>query len=142
MHDPSGNRPSSNALRQRYYRDNNRPVGTPTDRLRTAVFDHMRERGDPVSEFFSKARDRLLQRFPIEDIAAFGRQANDVLDAAGSDRSRQDVQHRKGIAKAVACSLADSAKFYKDDLIKGPEGQVRPTCAVHAAVVRISGHHR
>jgi hypothetical protein len=72
----NSNRPSSNTLRQRRYRDNNRNVGMPTDRqfdraLREVVFDHMQQRGDPASEFVSKARDRLLQRFPIEGIAAF-----------------------------------------------------------------------
>lgn len=72
----SNNRPSLNAQRQQRYRDRIRDAAMPTERqfdraLREVVFDHMRERGDPASEFVSKARDRLLQRFPIEGIAAF-----------------------------------------------------------------------
>ena len=64
MQHPSGNRPSSNALRQRRHRDNNRSVGMPTERqydreLRKVVLENMRERGDfvcspcPVAEWFS-----------------------------------------------------------------------------------------
>lgn len=76
MQHPSANRPSSNTLRQRRYRDSMREAAMPTERqfdraLREVVFDHMRERGDPASEFISKARDRLMTRFPIEGIAAF-----------------------------------------------------------------------
>ena len=63
-------------MRQKRYRDRMREAAMPTERqfdraLREVVFTHMRERGDPASEFVSKARDRLLRRFPIEGIAAF-----------------------------------------------------------------------